>query len=245
MRAPAKVAVVTGAGRGIGEAVAARLAQDGARVVVADIDRAAASAVADAIGLQAVPAGLDVRDRASFAAAVRLAVEQLGGLDILVNNAALTISRPFFEIDETEWDDVLAVNLRGVFVGCQLAGAHMREQRQGRIVNLASLAGQQGSAVNGAHYVASKAGILALTKTAAHELAPYGVTVNAIAPAAIEGPVVDALPAETRAALTRSIPTGRLGRPDEVAGVVAYLVSDGATYVTGATFDINGGSFMR
>jgi 3-oxoacyl-[acyl-carrier protein] reductase len=121
----------------------------------------------------------------------------------------------------------------------------MRQQRRGRIVNLASLAGQQGSSVNGAHYAASKAGILALTKSAARELAPYGVTVNAVAPAAIEGPLVDALPSDTRAALTRSIPVGRLGRPDEVAAVVSYLASDEAAYVTGATFDVNGGALMR
>ena len=245
MSAERAVALVTGAGRGIGASVAARLARDGASVVVADVDEGAAAAVAAAIGQPAVPLQLDVRDRASFAAAVQLAVDRLGRLDVVVNNAALTISRPFFEIDQAEWDDVLAVNLRGVFFGCQLAGAHMREQGRGRIVNLTSLAGQQGSTVNGAHYAASKAGILALTKSAARELAPYGVTVNAVAPAAIEGPLVDALPADTRAALTDSIPVGRLGRPDEVAAVVSYLVSEEAAYVTGATFDINGGAFMR
>ena len=245
MSGEATVALVTGAGRGIGASVAARLARDGASVVVADVDEGAAAAVAAAIGQPAVPLQLDVRDRASFAAAVQLAVDELGRLDVVVNNAALTISRPFFEIDDAEWDDVLAVNLRGVFLGCQLAGAHMREQGRGRIVNLTSLAGQQGSTVKGAHYAASKAGILALTKSAARELAPYGVTVNAVAPAAIEGPLVDALSADTRAALTDSIPVGRLGRPDEVAAVVSYLVSEEAAYVTGATFDVNGGAFMR
>jgi 3-oxoacyl-[acyl-carrier protein] reductase len=140
---------------------------------------------------------------------------------------------------------VLAVNLRGVFLGCQLAGAHMREHGGGRIVNLGSLAGQQGSAVNGVHYAASKAGILALTKSIARELAPFGVTVNVVAPAAIEGPLVDALEPAILDGLVRSIPVGRVGRIDEVATLVAYLASDEAGYVTGATFDVNGGSFMR
>ena len=118
-----------------------------------------------------------MRSRDSFEAAIAATVREFGALDILVNNAALTIRRLFFEIHDAEWDDVLAVNLRGVFLGCQLAGAHMRDQGGGRIINLSSLAGQQGSVVNGAHYAASKAGILALTKSIARELAPFGVTV--------------------------------------------------------------------
>ena len=244
-RLDGRVALVTGAARGIGAATAARLAAQGARVAVADVDLDAARATAAAIGPAALAVELDVRSRASFAAAVETTLAELGGLDVLVNNAALTIVRPFFELADDEWDDVLAVNLRGVFIGCQLAGAHMREQRGGRIVNLGSLAGQQGSAVNGAHYSASKAGIVALTKTVARELAPYGVTVNAVAPAAIEGPLVDALPPETVSRLTASIPLGRLGRADEVAALIAYLASDAAGFVTGSTFDVNGGSFMR
>ena len=236
---------MTGAARGIGAATAARLAAEGARVAVADQDLAAARGTTASIGGDAIAIELDVRSRASFESALRATLDQLGALDVLVNNAALTVRRPFFEIEDAEWDDVLAVNLRGVFLGCQLAGAHMREQRSGRIVNLGSLAGQQGSAVNGAHYAASKAGILALTKTVAKELAPFGVTVNTVAPAAIGGPLVDALPPETVTSLTASIPLARLGRSDEVAGLIAYLASDEAGYVTGSTFDINGGSLMR
>jgi 3-oxoacyl-[acyl-carrier protein] reductase len=240
-----RVALVTGAGRGIGACIATRLAYDGMRVVVADLDLAAAASTAAAAGPRAVPAELDVRARPSFEAAVGLALSELGGLDVLVNNAALTIQRPFFEIEDAEWDDVLAVNLRGTLIGCQLAGAHMRDQGSGRIVNVTSLAGQQGSAVNGAHYAASKAGMLALTKMVARELAPHGVTVNSVAPAAIDGPVMAELDADLRAALVRSIPVGRVGHAEEVAALVAYLVSDEAAYVTGATFDINGGAFMR
>jgi 3-oxoacyl-[acyl-carrier protein] reductase len=188
---------------------------------------------------------LDVRNAASWEAALAETVREHGTVDILVNNAAVTVRRPFFEIDEAEWDDVLAVNLRGVFFGCQLAGRLMRERRSGRIVNLSSLAGQIGGTVNGAHYAASKAGILALTKVVARELAGYGVTVNAVAPAAIDGPVMAALPPDQVDALAASIPLGRLGTPEEVAALVAFLVSEEAGFVTGATFDVNGGLSMR
>ena len=188
-----RVALVTGAGRSIGAAIARRLAADGARVLLGDVDVPSATATARSIGEAAEALELDVRSRASFEAAVRLPSMATGASTSLVNNAALTIARPFFEIAEDEWDDVLAVNLRGAFLGCQIAGAAMRARGSGRIVNLSSTAGQQGSAVNGAHYAASKAGILGLTKSAALELATSGVTVNAVAPAAIEGPLVDAL----------------------------------------------------
>ncbi len=222
-----------------------RLAAQGARVVVADVDIAGAEEVAASIGPAAVARLLDVRDRGSFEEAIEATVRELGSLDILVNNAALTIRRPFFEIRDAEWDEVLAVNLRGVFLGCQLGGARMRDQGGGRIVNLSSLAGQQGSVVNGAHYAASKAGILALTKSIARELAPFGVTVNVVAPAVIAGPLVDALEPASVKRLVASIPVGRIGQADEVATLIAYLASDAAGYITGATFDVNGGSFMR
>jgi 3-oxoacyl-[acyl-carrier protein] reductase len=227
-----RVALVTGGARGIGEAVARRLRDDGATVVVGDI-------------VPGADVELDVRSATSFEAVVAHAIEQHGSLDILVNNAAVAIQRPFFEIDDAEWDEVLAVNLRGVFLGCRIVGRVMREQGSGRIVNLSSLAGQAGSLVNGAHYSASKGGILALTKVVARELAPHGVTVNAVAPAAIDGPMMRTLPAERVEGLTRSVPVGRLGTSDEVAALVAFLASDEAAFITGATFDVNGGLLMR
>jgi 3-oxoacyl-[acyl-carrier protein] reductase len=238
-----RVALVTGGARGIGEAVGRALAERGASVVLGDLDEVAAAETAGRIGCGSV--ALDVRSAASFGAAIDSTVERHGRLDILVNNAAITLRRPFFEIDEAEWDEVLAVNLRGVFFGCRIAGPLMRERGSGRIVNLSSLAGQAGGLVNGAHYAASKAGILALTKVVARELAPHGVTVNAVAPAAIDGPVMAGLPAEQVEALARSIPVGRLGAAGEVAAVVAFLASDEAGFVTGATFDVNGGLLMR
>ncbi len=238
-----RVALVTGGARGIGAAVGRALAARGAAVVLADIDGPAVARTAERIGCDSV--ALDVRVAASFSAAIDGTLERHGGLDVLVNNAAITVRRPFFEIDEAEWDEVMAVNLRGVFLGCRIAGRLMRDRGRGRIVNLSSLAGQAGGVVNGAHYAASKAGVLALTKVAARELAPHGVTVNAIAPAAIEGPVMAGLPPEQVEALVRSVPVGRLGSPDEVAALVVFLASDAAAFVTGATFDVNGGLLMR
>jgi 3-oxoacyl-[acyl-carrier protein] reductase len=166
-------------------------------------------------------------------------------VDVWVNNAAVTVARSFFEIDQAEWDDVIATNLRGTYFGCRVAGLHMRERRRGRIVNLSSIAGQRGASVNGIHYAASKAGIVAITRFAASELAPHGVTVNAVAPAAIDGPSVAAVSVDKVEAMVETIPVGRLGQPHEVAALVSYLAGDDAGFVTGATYDINGGMLMR
>jgi 3-oxoacyl-[acyl-carrier protein] reductase len=176
---------------------------------------------------------------------LRRVLEVAGEVDVMVNNAARTISRPFWEIEQAEWDDVLAVNLRGVFFGCQLAGERMRERGRGRIINLSSLAGQQGGAVAGAHYAASKAGIIVLTKVAAQELAPHGVTVNAIAPAAVRTPAMDEIAPDRLEALRQRIPVGRFGEAEEVGALAVFLASDAAAYITGATLDMNGGLLMR
>jgi 3-oxoacyl-[acyl-carrier protein] reductase len=236
-----RTAVVTGAAQGLGEAIARALHAQGAFVVAADVNGDGAERVAESLGERARGAEVDVRSRE----AIERLLDEAGRVDVLVNNAARTVSRPFWEITADEWDDVLAVNLRGVFFGCQVAGPRMREQGFGRIVNLASLAGQQGGSVAGAHYAASKAGIVVLTKMAAAELAPFGVTVNAVAPAAVRTPVFDELPPDRLEAARVRIPVGRFGEPHEVAALVAFLCSDEAAYITGATLDVNGGLFMR
>jgi 3-oxoacyl-[acyl-carrier protein] reductase len=238
---------VTGAAQGLGEAIARALHAAGAAVVLTDIDAKvhATAAAIDPTGRTTSAQILDVRDQPAFRASFAAAAEMHGGIGIMINNAARTISRSIWDISQAEWDDVMAVNLRGQFFGCQIAGQHMKERRAGRIINLASLAGQQGGAVAGAHYAASKAGILVLTKMFAGELAPYNVTVNALAPAAISGPAVDAAPPEKVAAVKAQIPVGRLGEPEEVGAAAVYLASDLAAYMTGATLDLNGGRFMR
>jgi len=247
-RLDGRAAIVTGAGRGLGEAIAIELAARGARVLLADIDGDAAELAAAAIrdsGGTAESTALDVSDWAAVHQTVADFTSRAERLDILVNNAARSVARSFWEIDPDEWDDVMAVNLRGVVAGCRAAGAVMREARWGRIVNLASLAGQQGGINGGAHYAASKAGIIVLTKVVAAELAGSGITVNAVAPAAIEGPIMDAMPAERREAIAAQVPVGRAGRPEEVAATVAFLASERAAFITGTTIDVNGGLFMR
>jgi len=243
-----RTAVVTGSTRGLGEAMVRELFARGASVLVAGRNEERAQEIAaelDVSGARALGLRLDVTERESMRRAIDGAHAKWGRLDILVNNAGVTPVRPFFEIEDAEWDDVLATNLRSVFIGCQLAGRLMREQGYGRIVNHASLAGQVGGLVTGAHYAAAKAGIIGLTKVVARELAPHGVTVNAIAPAAVDGPIMDELPQKSVEGLPAAIPVGRLGRPEEVAAIVAFLVSDRAGYITGATVDVNGGLLMR
>lgn len=243
-----RVALVTGGGQGIGEGIVRALFEDGAKVAVLDVNPAPAERLVlelDPDGVRAMAVVADVSDEAAFREAVDGVERRLGGVDVLVNNAALNIGRPFDQVDTEEWDAVLAVNLRGVQNGCRIAGERMRHRGFGRIVNLASDAGQQPNEFVGAHYAASKGGVIALTKAVARTLAPHGVTVNAVAPAAVEGPVMDSMPAAQLDRLRAGIPVGRFGRPDEVGALVAFLAGDNAGYITGATIDINGGVIMR
>ncbi len=240
--------MVTGAAQGLGQAIADRLVRDGYRVAYVDINDQGclqAAQAQDPSGETAVAIRADVRALDSVEACFGEVLGRWDAVDVWVNNAARTASRPFLEIDPEEWDDVLAVNLRGTYFGCRVAGAHMCERRSGRIINLASLAGQWGRSLTGAHYSASKGGIQALTRTAATAFASSGVTVNAIAPAAIEGPQAAAMPPDKLAAYAEQIPVGRLGRPDEVSAVAAFLASEEASFITGATYDVNGGMLMR
>ena len=243
-----QAAFVTGAGQGLGAAIAQGLAEAGAGVMLTDVDAAAVKAVAAHLqeaGHRCRAMALDVRDETAFAGCFEAAVAHFGAIDVMVNNAALTPSTSLWDITAGEWDEVMAVNLRGSFFGCRIAGRHMRERGEGRIVNLSSMAGQQASSATGVHYAASKAGLLALTRLFAQELAPHGVTVNALAPAAIRSPALDAMEPARQQALQAGIPLGRFGLAEEVAAAVVYLASPAAAFMTGATLDLNGGRFMR
>jgi 3-oxoacyl-[acyl-carrier protein] reductase len=235
-----RTAIVTGAARGIGEAIARRLHADGYRVTLTDLDGDGVRRVAGELGAEAFEH--DVRELESWE---RLLAGLDGTLYALVNNAARTEFRSFWDVDVDEWDDVLATNLRGTYLGCRVVGAALREGGAGRIVNLASDAAFAASGGSGPHYAASKAGVVAVTRRAATELAPHGVTVNAVAPAAIDGPLAREVLRDRLEEKLGSIPVGRLGRPEEVAALVSFLLSDDAGYITGATLDANGGVVMR
>jgi 3-oxoacyl-[acyl-carrier protein] reductase len=237
-----RIAIVTGASRGIGEAIARRLHADGYGVVLADLDLDGAERIASELGERAEAFEHDVRELASWE---RLLDAVDGEVHALVNNAARTEFRSFWEIDVDEWDDVLATNLRGTYLGCRVVGEALRERGAGRIVNLASDAAQSASGASGVHYAASKAGVIAVTRRAASELGQHGVTVNAIAPAAIDGLLARSVFRYRLEEQLQAIPVGRLGRPEEVAALVSYLLSDDAGYMTGATLDVNGGVLMR
>lgn len=243
-----RVALITGSSRGLGRDIAASLHAAGCRVMVAGRDLARAkdtAAALDPSGERVAATSIDVLERDSIEAGIDATEARFGPLEILVNNAASSIIRPLWEIEAQEWDEVLATNLRGALFGIQVAGPRMSERGFGRIINHASIAGQQGGLVMGAHYAAAKAGLIVLTKVAAQQLAGAGVTVNAIAPAAIDGEFLRELGPARAAAVEDQIPIGRLGKPEEVGALVAYLASDDAGYMTGATLDFNGGLHMR
>lgn len=237
---------VTGAARGIGAAIAKTFHAAGDNVVLTDRDPAVHDTSAGLGDGRALALPLDVEDEDAFAAAFAAAIAHFGGVDVMVNNAAQTIQRSVWDIPAAEWDAVMATNLRGTFFGCRIAGAFLRDRGTGgRIVNLASIAGQRGGTASGAHYAASKAGIIVLTKIFAAELAPHGVTVNALAPAAIDGPLLAGLDDAVKTRLRSGIPVGRFGLDREVAAAALYLAGADAGFVTGTTIDINGGMFMR
>lgn len=246
-----RVALVTGAGQGLGAAIARALHGLGARVALADHAPTAQQAAADldprADAADGTTVGMrcDVTDARQLADTVESIRARWHAPDILVNNAAHTAAGSVWDVDLDEWDEVMATNLRSQLVATRLCAPAMRERGWGRVVNMTSLAGQQGGLVAGPHYAASKAGIIVLTKIFAQELAAHGVTVNAVAPAAVRTPVMDAMPDERVDGIAASLPVGRVGRAEEVAGLVAYLCGESAGYITGATLDINGGASMR
>ncbi len=236
-----RVAIVTGAGRGIGAATAARLAADGYRVVVADLNAGAAAVTASRLGAVAFPATVDVTSEASVRAMVADVLDRVGRIDALVNNAGVTgDSAPCWELPDGEWERVLSIDLSGVYYGCRAVLPHMRERGWGRIVNVASIAGKEGNP-NAVPYSAAKAGVIGLTKAVAKEVATSGILVNAVTPAVIETPLLEQLTPAHIQYMTSRIPMGRMGQPDEVAALIAWLCSEECTFSTGAVFDISGG----
>ena len=237
-------AIVTGAGRGIGLAIARRLASAGAHVTVADIDATSAESAAASIGAAggaATAIRCDVADPASVEGLMRTVAATHGRIDILVNNAGIVgHAAPIQEQAVADWERMLAIDLTGVFLCCRAAIPHMLAQGGGRIVNIASIAGKEGNP-NMVPYSAAKAGVIGLTKALAKEVARRGIAVNAVAPALIETGMVDEITPEQVAYLTERIPMGRLGRPEEVAALVHWLVSDDASFSTGAVYDLSGG----
>lgn len=243
-----KTALITGAGRGLGKAIAESLHACGMQVVLADIDIELVQNAAlslDSSGKSAIAMELDVANANQFEQVFNDTVARLNSVDVLINNAGITIAQDFFSISPEDWHRVMDVNLTSVFYGCQLAARHMKNRGHGRIVNISSKGGQLGSPLSGAHYSVSKAGIICLTKVVASELAGHGVTVNSVAPAVVRAPVMDTLPQDKLESMIEQIPVKRIGEASEVAALVTYLVSDQAGYVTGATMDINGGLYMR
>jgi len=236
-----RIAIVTGAGHGIGREIAIQLAAEGITVVVADISADRAQAVAGEIGEQAFSYRVDVRDRDSIDALVTAVIDRFGRIDILVNNAGIYPNSPFLETSEEEWDAVFDTNLKGMFLISQAVARRMTEQGiKGRIVNLSSGASISGRA-GAAHYCSSKAAINMLTKVMAIELTPKGITVNAVAPGLIEVPDWEHTD-EYINAIVSGIPAGRIGQPADIARAVTFLVSPDSDFISGSVMFVDGGS---
>ncbi len=236
-----RTAIVSGGANGIGRAVVERLVVEGAKVVIGDIDRAAGEALAASLGEQAIFTPLDVTSEAAWLAAVEVATTFGGQADILVNNAGIT-GRTVVSWETTldDWNQVIGIDLTGVFLGCRAVLPGMVERRYGRIVNMASVAGKVGNP-NAIAYTTAKAGVIGMTKAIAKDVMTKGVLVNAIAPAAIETDILTGISQQHRDYVTNRIPMGRLGRVEEVAALTVWLCSDEVSFSNGATYDISGG----
>lgn len=244
-----RTALVTGAAsaRGIGRATAALFAAHGARVAVVDLDAAACEAAAAALGPEHRGYACDVRDKARCEAVAREAASDLDHLDVLVNVAGVSRPGGIMDVAPADYDEVMDVNLRGTMYMSQAAIPHFRARGRGSIICIASVAAQRGGGLfGGAHYAASKGGVLALAKAMARELAPEGIRVNAVAPSMIDTDIFAGLMSDERwEAIRRTVPMGRIATPEEVAGPCLFLASDLSSYVTGAVIDVNGGAHIH
>ncbi len=244
LQLPEKVALITGAARGIGYAIAQRLAQAGASVVIADVNEAAAHAAAEQLrvqGLSALAFRVDVTRVDEVNALFAQVIQQLGHIDILVNNAGITgRATPLWELTDEDWTRVLTLDLTAVFYCCRAVIGSMRERQSGSIVNVASISGKEGNPQM-IPYSVSKAGVIALTKALAKEVVTEGIRVNCVAPGVIETPLLAQLTDEAVEYMRSKVPMGRMGKPEEVAAVVHFLASEDASFVTGQCYDASGG----
>lgn len=241
-----KVALVTGSAQGIGRAIARLLAENGADVVISDINLEKAQETAkeiQAIGRRSLAIKANVADLSDVERMMETIIEQFGRIDILVNNAGITRDRLILRMTEEDWDAVLDVNLKGTFNCTKAAIRYMAKHKSGKIVNIASVSGEMGNPGQ-ANYAASKAGVIGFTKTIAREYAARGINVNAVAPGFIQTAMTDAIPEKARESLIQMIPMERMGQPEDVAQAVLFLVSERSSYITGQVLNVNGGIYM-
>ena len=248
MKFEGKGAIVTGSARGIGKGIARGLSREGARVVVSDIDEAAASVTAQAIQedfkVSSFSLKTDVTKKSDIEALVKHALDHLGEIDFLINNAGIMYQTKTQDLTGQEWDEVMNVNMRSVFFCCQSVSPIMKKQKKGGILNMASIAGKIGGIASGAHYAVSKAGVICLTKIFARELAPFGVRVNALAPGPVNTAIMQSFPPEIRKGFSKNCPLGKVAEIEDIVEASLFLLSDGANHITGEILDINGGLLM-
>lgn len=242
-----KVSIVTGGAQGLGKAIALELARKGSHLVVGDVNLEAAQRVTEevrALGRRSLALRVDVSNARDVAEMADRVVKEFGRIDILVNNAGVCQVVTIEKMTEGDWDRVMAINLKGVFLCSKAVMSVMKKQRSGRIVNMGSLAGKVGGIATGANYSVSKAGVMCFTKALARELAPFGVTVNAVAPGVIETDMTRGITQGDFTNYLKTIPLGTIGSAEDVSHAVAFLVSDEARYITGEILDVNGGMLM-
>ena len=247
VRIDGKVALVTGAAQGIGEAIARRFAVAGALVAAADIDASRVEELAAelrAAGGSAEARPLDVRSDAEVRSLVGDVISRHGRIDVLVNCAGIIPVIPLEDISSADWDEVIAVNVKGVFFATRAVMTAMEKQGAGRIINIASNAGKMGSVIAGVHYAASKAAVISLTKSFAQRLAPKGIRVNAVSPGPVQTRAVETMSPQDTERLRSNVPVGRIGTPEEIAAAVLFLASDHADFVAGEILDVDGGITM-
>ena len=238
-----KVALVTGASRGIGKAIAQQLVQQGATVIGTATSEKGAAAISDYLGDKGKGIALNVTDADSVQETVKSLEKEFGSIDILVNNAGITRDNLMMRMKDDEWNSVIDTNLTAIFRGCKAVVRGMMKRRNGRIINISSVVGTTGNPGQ-VNYCAAKAGLVGFSKSLAKEVAARGITVNCVAPGFIDTDMTKALTEEQKESIFANIPAARLGKPDEIASAVTFLASDGAAYITGETIHVNGGMAM-